>query len=232
MYPIHELADIVAMASDKEQLALTDDIAKNGQNEAAVLWQGQIVDGRCRQLACETLGVELSVRELDAALTVEEVGKIVKSLNTRRNLTMTQKIVSAYYQQLKTLDTNVNVARQWAVGERSLKNCKYIAKYHPEFMKPLFNGSAVDIVDATTGITVTTNKVNTLARLVKKQVEQGKVVVDDTEEVGFTVDGLIKTEAGKEYYYGLVNRLNITEVAVRMLLVELANLKFKVKDVD
>lgn len=229
MYPIHELANIVAMANDREQLALTSDIAENGQNEPAVLWQGQIVDGRCRQLACETLGIDLEVRELSNDLTIDEVRKIVKSLNTRRNLTMTQKIVSAYYQQVTTLETNVSISKQWAVSERSLKNCKYVAKYHPEFMEALFNGSTVEILDVATSLMVTTNKINTLARLVKKEVEDGCVVADTSEEVGFTVDGLIKTEAGKDYYYGLVKKLGITDVAVRMLLVELTNLKFKVE---
>ena len=52
-FPINEeMAGIVPMASDKEQIALTDDIAANGLREPVVLWRKEIVDGRCRQKAC------------------------------------------------------------------------------------------------------------------------------------------------------------------------------------
>lgn len=214
------------MANEKEQLALTEDIRDNKQTELAVLWKGQLVDGRCRQLACETLGIELMTRELDSSLTEEEVAKIVKSLNTRRNLTMTQKIVSAYKQQLSTKETNTAVSKQWAISDRSLKNLKYIAKYRPEFVDPLFDGNSVVIFDDKKGYDVTTNKISTLARIVKKELERKTVIVDTSESVEFTVDGQIKTEMGKDWYYSVVNTRNL-EVDIRMYLVELANYKFR-----
>jgi hypothetical protein len=230
MYEIDELASIVALANEKEQLALVEDIRLNGQQEAAVLWQNRLVDGRCRQLACHTLGIDLKVRHLNSDLSREDVAKIVKSLNTRRNLTMTQKIVSAYKQQLRTKDTNESIASQWAISVPSLKNMKYIAKHQPSLVEPLFNGNTVTVNDPDLGYDVTTNKVNTLARVVKKQLEAGKLVIDDSEEIEFSVDGVIKTEAGKNWYYSTVNTLGIKDLGVRMLMVELANLKFKLEE--
>jgi hypothetical protein len=227
IYEIDELANIVAMANEKEQLAIIEDIAANGQQESAVLWQGKLVDGRCRQLACQALGIELKVRHLDDALTRSEVAKIVKSLNTRRNLTMTQKIVSAYYQQFKTGETNNVVARQWAISVPSLKNIKFIAKHAPDLVAPLFNGDTVVVKDVDSNIDIVSNKVSTIARLVKKAKEHVNLVVDDSEEFEFTVDGNIKTEAAKDWYYGVVSRLGIKDPMIRILMVELANFKFR-----
>ena len=232
MYEVDELANIVAMASEKEQKALVQDISKNGQQEPAVLWQNRLVDGRCRQLACMTLGTKLKVRSLDSKLSKEDVAKIVKSLNTRRNLTMTQKIVSAYKQQLRTNETNNDVADQWAISVPSLKNMKYLAKHMPHLVDPLFNGDTVIVKDYDKGIDVTTNKINTIARLAKKELEFNKLVVDNSEVVEFAADGVLKTEAAKDWYYSTVASLRIQDPLVRMLIVELANLKFKLEDED
>jgi hypothetical protein len=230
MYEVDDLAGLVPLAAEKEQLALTNDIAKNGQQEAAVLWQNKLVDGRCRQLACHALGIELKVRSLDDNLSRAEVALIVKSLNTRRNLTMTQKIASAYKQQLKTKDTNEVMAVSWGISPMSLKNFKYIAKYLPSAVDPLFDGNTVDVLDVTSGVVISTNKVNTLARLIKKNIENGVVIKDTSNEIEFTVDGQIKTEAGKDWYYSVVAAKNITDIEIRKYMAELANYKYKIQE--
>ena len=230
MYEIHELANVVAMASEKEQIALMLDIKKNGQREPAVLWNGEIVDGRCRQLACSTLGIPLKVKELSGDLSFEQVRLTVKSLNTRRNLTLTQKIVSAYKQQLSTGETNAEVVKQWAISDRSLKNFKYVAKHRADYVEPLFDGKSIIIRDAEKGFDVTTNKVNTIARIVKKAEEYNKVRVDESETVEFTVDGSIKTEQGKHEYYRLVSTYGVNDVELRKVLLEYVNYKYQLTE--
>ena len=236
MIETHPLANIVAMANEREQQALTDDIKNNGQNEPAVLWNGQIVDGRCRQLACMTLNVPLLTRELDASLSEEEVGKIVKSLNTRRNLTMTQKITSAYYEQQRTNATNAEIAKQWAVSERSLKSCKYIASRRPELIDPLFNGDSVVVTDPDKGYDVTTNKINTLARIVKREAEDKKVITVSPEQVEameYSVSSPIATEKGREEYKELVNQFKHAfdkEHMFSTMVAELMNYKYRIDE--
>jgi hypothetical protein len=200
MYPIDELANIVAMASEYEQIALTEDIKTQGQREPAVLWRGRIVDGRCRQLACHAIDVPLMVRELDSELTREEVAAVVKSLNTRRNLTDMQKAMIGVMQQEAAWITNEEIAKQWGLPLSTYKNARYIAMNMPDLVEPLFNGKSVEILDPDKGYVVTTNKINTLARIVKKTKERGIVVVDASEEVTFNVDSSIRTEAGKNWY--------------------------------
>lgn len=235
-YDIHPLANIVAMAGEREQTALTQDILRNGQNEPAVLWRGQIVDGRCRQLACTTLGLPLETRELGDSLSEEEVAKVVKSLNTRRNLTETQKIVSAYLEQKRTGRTNKQIADEWAIAVRSLQNFKYVAQHRPELVDPLFNGDSVKVTDPDKGYKVTTNKVNTLARIVKLEQEQGKVEVvklSEVEAIQYNVNGVISTEAGRAEHKDLVNAFKHSASKEQMfaaMAAELMNYKYQVAE--
>lgn len=234
LYSIHPLANIVAMAGEREQAALTQDILRNGQREPAVLWRGQIVDGRCRQLACTTLDIPLETRELDSSLTEAEVSKIVKSLNTRRNLTETQKIVSAYLEQQRTGQTNGQIADEWAIAVRSLQNFKYVATHRPELIEPLFNGDSVKVIDPDKGHKITTNKVNTLARIIKLGQEQGKVEIvtpTEIESKQFNVHGIIKTEIGKAEHRNLVNAFKCSSSKEEMfsaMAAELMNYKYQV----
>lgn len=231
-YEIDPLANIVAMASEREQTALTQDIKNNGQTDPVVLWRGKIVDGRCRQLACATLNIPLDTRKLDDNLTRDEVAKIVKSLNTRRNLTETQKIVSGYLEQQRTGHTNGQVAQDWAVSVRSLQNFKYVAQHRPELVEPLFNGDSVAIIDPDKGYKVTTNKVNTLARIVKLEQEIGKVEVvtrGEIEAIEYNVAGLISTEAGRQEHRDLVSAFKHSSSKEQMfsaMAAELMNYKY------
>ena len=56
--PFHPLADLFPLPSEDELRALADDIADHGLREPIVTLEGQILDGRCRYLACKMAGVE------------------------------------------------------------------------------------------------------------------------------------------------------------------------------
>jgi hypothetical protein len=232
-YEIHDLANIVAMASEREQMALTHDMKVNGQEQPAVLWQGKIIDGRCRQLACAVLDVELVTRELDDSLSEEDVVKVVKSLNIRRNLTETQKLASAYYEQQRLGTTNNQVALGWAISVRSLQNFKYIAQHRPELVDPLFNGSSVAIMDPDKGFKVTTSKVNMLARIVKQGVELRTVQTvtpREMEKFDYTVFGPILTEKGKAEYKEMMALFKTSPRKEEMhsaAMIELMNFKYQ-----
>lgn len=57
-WPTHPAADLFPMLGAEELQQLADDIRKNGQLEAIVLYEGQVLDGRNRLAACELAGVE------------------------------------------------------------------------------------------------------------------------------------------------------------------------------
>ena len=230
-FPINEeLAGLVPMASDGEQATLTKDIRENSQREPIVLWHGEVVDGRCRQKALVTLNHNILYRELDTELTEEEVRVYVKTVNTRRNLTPTQKIMSACRASLSPESKPISqIAAAWGIGTTILKNARFIAQHRPEFVDPLFNGRAVKIEDSR-GKKIDSNKITAIYSYVKKKVEE--VVIDDTIH-GWNPDGAIKTQLGKEWYYKTMSTIkDPTDRMVQQLVIELANYKYKYNEME
>lgn len=179
-----ELAGLVPMAGEAEQIVLTNEIRDEGSLLIPiVLWRGKIVDGRCRQKSCEILGIEMEVNELDPNLSWEQVAKKVKGYNSRRNLTPTQKVMSACRESLRKGNkmSIVMIAKSWGIGDKTLKNARYIAKQRPEFVEPLFNGKTVTITNMT-GDEIESNKVTAIYAFLKRLEES---VVEDVEhEIG------------------------------------------------
>ena len=193
MYEIDDIASMVPMTSAIELEALKEDIKTNGQREPILLWRGKIVDGRNRQLACQSLGIKVKVKKINAKVSREKVLQMVKSYNTRRNLTETQKVMSAVKYQEKNGGTNKYIAKHWVVSERTLKNGKYISKHRKDFVDDLFEGKTVKFMDDIRGYEITTNKITTIAQHIKVNLEKNILIVDTSNEVdiSFNVDGHI-----------------------------------------
>ena len=223
-----KLAGLVPMATSDEQIALTSDIEINGQRDAIVLWRGEVVDGRCRQLALTTLGRHIMYKELDDKLSEEEVKVFVKSVNTRRNLTMTQKAIAACKQSFETdcKKSIEEIARSWGLGKEVLKNARYIYKTMPMFIEPLFNGKSIPITR--NGKEVSTNKITTIYAYIKKIEENTQSITIN----GWKVDTSIHTQEGKEWFYERMSSRNIPEdnYLARQDYVEFANIKFPSND--
>ncbi len=220
----HVMAGLVPMASEAEQSSLTEDIKMNGLREPVVLWRGKIIDGRCRQKACQQTGQRIWSKEIDKDTSESDVRILVKSLNTRRNLTPTQKVISACK---ASLDKNnsysiKHVAESWGISKRILENARYIAKARPEYINPLFDGQSVDIVGSN-GKETTSVKVTAIYAYLKRLEER---VTEDTQH-GWAEESIIKTQAGKDWYYEQIKQADLVgEVKYKMLVAELANYKF------
>ncbi len=79
--PIHASAAIFPPMRESEFDALVADIREKGQLEAVWLWQGQVIDGRHRVLACQKLGLTPKTREWDGQGSLLE---FIVSANLRR----------------------------------------------------------------------------------------------------------------------------------------------------
>lgn len=131
--PIHELANIVPRANLAEQEALNHSIASRGYQTSLgniLLWQGAICDGRNRQEAC--LKANLDPRdytiELSTTNTYEEVESLIFSANTRRNLSDTQKTITAYRTSTLKGHTRESSSKQWGVPVRQMAYVASITK--------------------------------------------------------------------------------------------------------
>jgi hypothetical protein len=218
-----KLAGIVPMAIPSEQEALIDNIKEAGQKEPIVLWKGEIVDGRCRQIALAALNRPILYKELDDKLTEDEVKIYVKAVNTRRNLTIPQKIAVACkeYMNNKATKTRPQIANSWGISKTVLDNALWVYSQNPEIIETIFNGGSVKIINDK-GQEVDSNKITTIYAAMKRQAEQ---VTENTDH-GWKPDSYIKTQAGKDWYYELINRTNTVDASVLMSLAELANYKY------
>ncbi len=220
-----KLAGVVPMALPQEQIAMMNDIMENEQRDPIVLYKNKIVDGRCRMKALTQLGKNYIYKELDSELTEQEVKTFVKSVNTRRNLTLTQKIIVAcnYYLEDEINTTIKETAMSWGISAGSLNNAIYIAKYKPDFIEPLFNGLTVEIRDKDGNIKFS-NKVTAVYAYVKREHEN---VLKKEDEHSWSADSSIQTQAGKEWFYSFIKKHSITNIEIMIALADSANYKFQ-----
>lgn len=225
--PVNEkLAGIVPMALPEEQVALLNDIAVHGQRDPILLWRGQVVDGRCRQKALLSLQRHILYKELDNSLTETDIKCLVKSMNTRRNLTATQKTASAAreYDKEENKASVRQLADSWGVSVSILENAVWLQRSYPNVIESLFNGKSVPIKNIK-GEPTTSNKVSAIYAFYKRELQQAKEV----KEYGWQDGTSINTQAGKEWYYSVLRDLPEKNISLQLkgLLIEMANLKFK-----
>ncbi|HAM39799.1 MAG TPA: hypothetical protein DCP69_00290 [Candidatus Omnitrophica bacterium] len=84
----HPLADAFPLLEGDELQALTDDIRRNGLRSPVITYEGRILDGRNRYLACITAGVE---PRLEAYQGDDATGFVVSMNLARRHLTVSQR---------------------------------------------------------------------------------------------------------------------------------------------
>ncbi len=150
-FEAHPAAGLVPMATAEEQKALTEDIKLNGQEEDIMLYRGKIIDGRCRQLACKELGIQVKSIALPNNMSLEDVHALVKSRNIRRNLNRTQKVISAYRESINRKISLAKAARSWGLTKAELSQIKYIEENKPLWVQILFNGDKVEYIDGDSG---------------------------------------------------------------------------------
>jgi len=224
-FPVdEELAGVVPMAMPAEQATLTAHIKEYGQKEPIVLWKGKVVDGRCRQKALVSLGRHISYKELDSGLSRSDVEVYVKAVNTRRNLTSSQKVAAACkeYLRSKGVTTQLKVAKSWGISTRILLNAIWLHELDSSIIQTVFDGGTIAIVDSN-GKHKLSNKITSIYAHYKRVQE---AVVEDSSN-GWKESSSIHTQAGKDWYYETVSSNSVGSIAIKVLLAELANYKFK-----
>jgi hypothetical protein len=172
VYEAHELAAIVPMANKYEQEALRLDIEKHGQTDPISLYRNKIIDGRCRQKACNDLGIEPTIENLQHNLTLEELSAFAFSKNTRRNLNTTQKAIKAYKQMVSTKQSATVISKLCAVTRANLNHVEYISKHRQELIDPLFNGEKINFINKKTGRTDSSNSLYPIRKSIEVEIKQ------------------------------------------------------------
>ena len=91
----HEAAQIFPMMTPVELKEMADDIKAHGQEEAIVLLDGKILDGRNRWEACKIAGVKPWTIEATASQKKDPVAFVISKNLIRRQLTQLQRGIVA-----------------------------------------------------------------------------------------------------------------------------------------
>jgi hypothetical protein len=130
---VHPLAKIFGLPSEDDLRSLADDIKRNGLLEPITTFQGMILDGRCRYLACGIVGVEPKFEEYAGA---DRIAFVISKNVRRRHLDESQRAMAAA--KLSHLPVGGNqfseglpigrAAKLFSVSERSVARAKEVLR--------------------------------------------------------------------------------------------------------
>ena len=113
-FPFHPCAEVFPLMKGQEFAELVDDIKANGLREPIVEYDGQVLDGRNRYIACETADVEPRFVEFDGN---DPLAFVLSANLHRRHLNESQRaMVAAKLETMKQgrpgKDANLHVLRE------------------------------------------------------------------------------------------------------------------------
>lgn len=216
--------------NELEYEATKENIARLGQLDPILMLNGKCIDGRHRTRAAKELGQP--VRCTDVVDITDEEKLILlcnKNVMSGRDYDNTQKAIQA----LKL----VNEFNMTAVAAAKLMKVHKVLVTYAATIKGYNRQDVLDQLMADKSHKVQlpsmerpSRSLELLAKYVKADKEKS-VVVDDSERIKWNPEAAIKTELGKAWYY---EQLAIIEVMGRvhyeMLLGEMANMKYKLKE--
>lgn len=214
--------------NELEYEATKENIRRLGQLEPILMLDGVCVDGRHRVRVAKELGT--TVRCVDVAATLSEEDIIVlcnKNVMSGRDYDTTQKAIQALLLVNGYDMSVVNAAKLMKVDRRIVSYASTIKGFNRQdildtLMKDKQNRVQLDNMERPS------RSLELLAKYVKTISEKPKLIVDDSERIQWEPDAMIKTETGKAWYYATIEGAGIElPLSIKMLLVEMANMKFK-----
>lgn len=94
-FPVHPAAKIFPMMDAAAFAELKADIKAHGQRDWCELYNGKLIDGRNRYKACEELGIEPLVAEIDESDAFDPIAYVVSKNLHRRHLDTSQRAMIA-----------------------------------------------------------------------------------------------------------------------------------------
>jgi hypothetical protein len=182
-FEVHPVANIFPMMSEDEYQGLKADIAEFGQHEAITVWCNLLIDGRNRLRACDELGIEPMVCELDES--TDPVGWAVSYNLHRRHLSTSQRAnVAAKLETLKHGDvksqknemqnciSREDAAKMMNVSPRSVADAKKVQEHGSEELKRAVERDEIPVSTAAN-----------LVKAVPDKKEQSKLVTEGPKAV-------------------------------------------------
>lgn len=153
----HPFSEIFPIIDDDDFDALVDDIKAHGLHEPVWLYQGKVLDGRNRLMACKAAGVEPKFREFEGD-DAEALAFVVSSNVHRRHLTASQRAMAAA--EIAKLEKGANqhahkcapsqgeAAESLKVSRRSVQNAKQVIEHGSKDLKRAVKSGEVAVTRA------------------------------------------------------------------------------------
>jgi len=197
---------------------------KDASKQSTELQQAQYEQGLKEVAPFKELGIDVKVCDFSSNAKISDIKDNVMASEVRRHESKTQKAIQAFNSSLKNKMTYHVLAQQFGVNEKLIKYVSFIynkAK-RPDVLDKLLDNHLVSIEGRKP-----TDSLSAVAKALKEEMEKD-IIRDESEVVHWSADAYLRTEESKDWYYNQVRMLNLdNNVPVKMLLVELANLKFK-----
>lgn len=168
---LHNLCELFPPMSDPDIAELAEDIKKNGQRHPIKLYEGKVLDGRNRYLACKLAGVT----PLTEQFTEGDAMAFVLSENMhRRHLDASQRaMIGAAAANLKqgqtskasTEATQDQVASIMKVSRSSIQRAKKVQKNAAKSVQKLVREGTVSLAKA--------EKISTLPKKRQREISRG-----------------------------------------------------------
>jgi len=130
----HSFAEIFPVPDEGHRQSLANDIAARGLLEEIVVYEGKILDGRSRYLACIQVGVTPRFRQYDGK---DPLGFVISRNVHRRHLTKNQRVLAAARAATLPVGSNQSTpglpigraAEVFNVSERNIARAKAILRH-------------------------------------------------------------------------------------------------------
>lgn len=205
-----------------------ENIKRLGQLDPILMLDGKCIDGRHRTKIAMELGTYVRCVDIDSSTPEQDIIVMCnKNVMSGRDYDNSQKAIQALELVSKYKMTAIDAAKFMKVDKRLVSYAATIKGYGRQDILDIL------MVDKKSRVQLDnmerpSRSLELLAKFVKVLDEKDRIVINDTERVQWNPDATIKTELGKAWYYSVVEMYEVKETGLKMLLTEMANLKFRV----
>lgn len=214
--------------SNLEEAATKASILSIGQKDPILLLNGFCIDGRHRVNIAKDLNVQVKCIDVNPELDEQSLIKLCNVNTTSgRDFNIAQKAIQALKLVTDFKFKISDAAEAMKISRKFISYASSIRGYgRQDVLDVLLEGKEVLLPN----MKHPSKSIELLCKYVKVDSEDSKLVVDNSERVEFNPDSIIKTEAGKQWFYEKKDRYLLDEhedIALIYDLIELANYKFR-----
>lgn len=214
------------MHNKTEYESTLQNMANVGQLDPILIYKGECIDGRHRVKACLELGINVECKDVDDNSTKEDLILLCnKNVTSGRFLDISQRAIQALKMVNEYKYTTIMAGTLWQVDRKVITYASTILGFgRSDILDSIMTGVPVQLDN----MDRPSKSLEVLCRQLKKLGE--KDVVENTDErIKWDPDALIKTEAGKAWFYERVDKVPAIRTTHTLVAdyIELANHKFK-----